>query len=71
MEQDIIKEAAYDMISVMREDSDPRFKESKYLKFLDKLSTGDWQIKGDKIIKNAKHKTVLEEEEEKLEFTNP
>ena len=58
------------MISVMREDSDPRFKGSKYLLFLDKLSNGDWQIKGDQIIKNSKNQTVLEEEKFKEKEEN-
>jgi hypothetical protein len=47
------------MISVMRKDPDPRFKNSKYLEFLDRISSGEWQIKGEKIIKNQFNKQVL------------
>ena len=39
------------MISVMMNDPDPKFKESKFLGFLNKLNNGSWVIEGKDIIK--------------------
>jgi len=40
------------MMRSMRNDPDPRFKKSKYINFLDKLSTGEWKIKGKDLLKD-------------------
>jgi len=51
LEQDVIKDAASDMVRVMMADPDPKFQNSKFLQFLKKLETGEYKIQGNELIK--------------------
>lgn len=51
-EQASIKQAASDMISVMMNDPDPKFQNSRFLNFLNKLNTGDYRIEDNQLIED-------------------
>lgn len=51
----------------MAQDSDPRFKNSKFLKFLDQIKTGEVKIEGKELIVNPeKMKASMNETMEKV-----
>ena len=51
-EQVELQKAATDMIGTMMNDPDPRFQNSKFLAFLDKLKTVELKIEGNNLIYN-------------------
>lgn len=49
-EQSRIKAATSNMLNVMMEDEDPRFKNSQFLNFIKRVNTGDLLIKGQELV---------------------
>ena len=52
-EQNVIKQSAIEMIEVMKNDPEDRFKNSKFLQFLMKLDTGEFKIENNQLLVNA------------------
>eukprot|EP01016_Furgasonia_blochmanni_P050659 TRINITY_DN785_c0_g8_i1.p1 TRINITY_DN785_c0_g8~~TRINITY_DN785_c0_g8_i1.p1 ORF type:complete len:741 (-),score=247.46 TRINITY_DN785_c0_g8_i1:79-1968(-) len=80
-EQENIKRAANDMIEVMMNDPDPKFRNSKFLQFLKKIDTGEYKIENNELLvdetKASGEKDPLDEamnaawEESKANFVPP
>ena len=68
-EQAEVQKAATDMIGTMMIDADPRFQNSKFLAFLEKLKTGELKIEGNSLIHNSEIITSskLDENQRKIE----
>lgn len=49
-EQATIKQAATDIMEVMAQDPDPKFKNSKFFEFMNKLKTGEYKIEDNQLI---------------------
>ena len=62
-EQNVIKQSAIEMIEVMKNDPEDRFKNSKFLQFLVKLDTVEYKIENNQLLVNSKPQN----EEQKLE----
>ena len=60
-EQQTIKKAAFDMIDVMKNDPDPKFKNSKFLEFLMKVNTGEYKIQNNELIVKDPQNVTQEE----------
>lgn len=72
-EQNVIKKSAIEMIEVMKNDPEERFKNSKFLQFLVKLDTGELKIENNQLITNTGPQTgdkildqIFSETEQKL-----
>lgn len=50
-EEQVVKDAATDMIAVMQADQDPKFQNSKFLQFLKKLESGEYKIENNQLLK--------------------
>jgi peroxin-5 len=74
-EQEVIKDAANDMLQVMQADPDPKFQQSKFLDFLKKIESGAFKIENNQLIKNEgeqnsefqEFENAWQAEEEKIE----
>ena len=53
MEQQVIQEVSGNMIELMSHDPDPKFQNSQFLQFLNKLKTGELAIKDKELIVNT------------------
>lgn len=71
---EVVKEAAGDMMDTMMNDPDPKFKNSQFLSFLSKLKTGEYSIEGKELVidptKAVAEPPKFESEEFKTDF-NP
>ena len=75
-EQSVIKQSAVEMIEVMKNDPEERFKNSKFLQFLMKLDTGELKIENNQLIANKPQtektlEEIFNETEQKMKEQQP
>ena len=60
-EQEVVSKATGDMIEVMNNDPDPKFKNSKFLSFLREIDRGDIKVEGNELV-FSEHSKGMEKE---------